>query len=390
MLALNASETISNNKMVFKFTSGYTGLFAIIFSLWSYLSFFRPYYDINVFLLFTVLFVFLSMVFTEIFQGNISIEKSRAKSSYLLKSAFFRFFALLTTFYFFYFIIQNHYYFNSANFAITRTFYNYIFYAYLLFGIPYIYLTLRYKSNQSYEINDYGVLLMIFYKSLFFSNQKRLKNRRIKKVLLAYLLNFFFLTLMVYFMKNELTQFIHAYSALIDISFDSKTFYQKYHAWYLMIYHSIFVIDVTIGVISYTVASRWLNNRIKSVDSTLSGWVFALLCYPPINRGFTDNFIGYGRFDTHYVISNEYVLMLIMALIIFLFLIYVWSTLTLGFKFSNLTNRGIVDHGPYSYIRHPAYMTKNLAWWLDNTFVFSNLFATISLAVWNVIYIYHF
>jgi protein-S-isoprenylcysteine O-methyltransferase Ste14 len=44
--------------------------------------------------------------------------------------------------------------------------------------------------------------------------------------------------------------------------------------------------------------------------------------------------------------------------------IFSWASVTLGFKASNLTNRGIVGHGPYSVVRHPAYAAKNLAWWI--------------------------
>ena len=34
--------------------------------------------------------------------------------------------------------------------------------------------------------------------------------------------------------------------------------------------------------------------------------------------------------------------------------IYSWASVALGFKASNLTNRGIVSHGPYAYVRHPG------------------------------------
>ena len=44
--------------------------------------------------------------------------------------------------------------------------------------------------------------------------------------------------------------------------------------------------------------------------------------------------------------------------------IYSWASIALGFKASNLTNRGIVSRGPYSLVRHPAYAAKNLAWWI--------------------------
>ncbi len=38
--------------------------------------------------------------------------------------------------------------------------------------------------------------------------------------------------------------------------------------------------------------------------------------------------------------------------------------MALGFKASNLTHRGIVARGPYALVRHPAYTSKNLAWWI--------------------------
>ena len=44
--------------------------------------------------------------------------------------------------------------------------------------------------------------------------------------------------------------------------------------------------------------------------------------------------------------------------------IYCWSTVVFGLRFSNLTNRGIVCAGPYKVLRHPAYASKNLSWWL--------------------------
>ena len=46
------------------------------------------------------------------------------------------------------------------------------------------------------------------------------------------------------------------------------------------------------------------------------------------------------------------------------FVVYSWASVALGFKASNLTNRGIVSHGPYRFVRHPAYATKNFAWWI--------------------------
>lgn len=47
------------------------------------------------------------------------------------------------------------------------------------------------------------------------------------------------------------------------------------------------------------------------------------------------------------------------------FTIYAWAMLSFGLRFSNLTNRGIIERGPYRFVRHPAYVSKGLAWWLE-------------------------
>jgi protein-S-isoprenylcysteine O-methyltransferase Ste14 len=192
---------------------------------------------------------------------------------------------------------------------------------------------------------------------------------------------------MVKFFLSEYSATLSAYNRLTSDVFDSMTFFKQYHTTYLFLYHFLFVIDVGIAVIGYSVASRWLNNRTKSVDMTMAGWFVALMCYPPMNSGFSDKFIGYGHISTHNIIYAEWAYMVLMALILALFTVYVWATVALGFKFSNLTNRGVVDRGPYAYIRHPAYSTKNLAWWLDNTFVLSNIWASLALFLWNWVYI---
>jgi steroid 5-alpha reductase family enzyme len=44
--------------------------------------------------------------------------------------------------------------------------------------------------------------------------------------------------------------------------------------------------------------------------------------------------------------------------------IYAWATVAFGLRFSNLTHRGVLTHGPYAWTKHPAYLSKNLFWWL--------------------------
>jgi protein-S-isoprenylcysteine O-methyltransferase Ste14 len=76
-----------------------------------------------------------------------------------------------------------------------------------------------------------------------------------------------------------------------------------------------------------------------------------------------------------------------MLLTLMLFFVYVWATVAFGLRFSNVTHRGILDTGPYRYIRHPAYATKNLAWWTESLSGFGSPWQFVYLAGLNAIYI---
>ena len=52
------------------------------------------------------------------------------------------------------------------------------------------------------------------------------------------------------------------------------------------------------------------------------------------------------------------------AMLVLLTGIYAWATVAFGLRFSNLTHRGILTHGPYAWTKHPAYLSKNAYWWL--------------------------
>jgi len=380
--------------------SGYTGalvLLLLAFGNYFFVSHFSISLDIEQQLTIIVALTILAMLCHEWFQnrhsGYFKIEgNNRPNQRHLWLSSLSRYIVYLGLISIPWFFVSHHYYFQDASFNSTRLFYLYLLYLYLLFGFPYIYLTLRYKGHFKYEFNDYAILTLIAIRALvLFSSNKThfyyLKNRRIKKIILVFLVNFFFLSLMTKFLMLEYNGFANALNQITADSFNYRSFFRQYHSIYLMLFHLIFVVDVGLAIIGYSIASRWLDNRTKSVDMSLYGWFVVLLCYPPMNSGFTDQFIGYGRFQTEQLITSELGLMVIMPLILACFFIYVWATAALGFKFSNLTNRGIIRHGPYGHFRHPAYTAKNLAWWIDNTHVLTNVWAASSLLIWNLIYI---
>lgn len=307
----------------------------------------------------------------------------------LMRSAAVRFAVNALPLAFICWLVHEHPYFRGAAWDFTRLFYAVVLSAYLLVGYPFHLLTLRRLGQRRYDLGDYALLTLAGLRALrrWFQGDssalRRLQNPRVRKMALLYLVSLFFLTLMIKFFAVEVSAFALAvakFNALQGVSF-----FEQYRHGYRILYHLIFVLDVGVAVIAYTVATRWLDNRTKSVDSTFYGWFVALLCYPPMNSGFSSKFIGYGGQPP--LVMSEPLLMVLMALILACFLVYVWATMALGFRFSNLTNRGVVAIGPYAYLRHPSYVSKNLAWWLDNLQVLQSGWATFALAAWNWIYI---
>ncbi len=145
----------------------------------------------------------------------------------------------------------------------------------------------------------------------------------------------------------------------------------------------IFAIDTGVFFFSYSFEFEKLKNKVKSVEPTFLGWFVAIICYPPFNSIIGEH-IAWGANDYAYfwtpTITNAF-----RVVIIALFLIYLAATIALGPKASNLTNRGIISKFPYSIVRHPAYISKNLVWWITLIPVMTWQFA-IGMAFWSIIY----
>jgi protein-S-isoprenylcysteine O-methyltransferase Ste14 len=179
---------------------------------------------------------------------------------------------------------------------------------------------------------------------------------------LALLLKFFFAPLMINWCLIHIANLCGSVQLLIESTdrlsgralFDTSLFWAAFQL--------ILFVDTLLFTLGYMIELPALGNRIRSVDPTFFGWFICLACYPPFNT-LTGQFLewqsnDFPHFDSdaiHFTVN----IVLLTALAIFS-----WASIALGFKASNLTNRGIVTHGPYAFVRHPAYAAKNLAWWL--------------------------
>lgn len=129
---------------------------------------------------------------------------------------------------------------------------------------------------------------------------------------------------------------------------------------------ALFVVDAQIGTLGYLLTLRPLDAHIRSANPFVEGWLAALICYPPFTLMATGNVLDYhpATADWTHWLGNYPLLLWVWAVwLVFLVAIYAWATMAFGPRFSNLTYRGVLTHGPYRFTRHPAYLSKNLFWW---------------------------
>ena len=184
-----------------------------------------------------------------------------------------------------------------------------------------------------------------------------------KQAGLALLLKFFFAPLMINWCLTHIANLSGSLLQLGDgiqhglmgrALFDTSLFWATFQL--------LLFVDTLLFTLGYVIEVPALDNRIRSVDPTFFGWFVCLACYPPFND-FTGRFLEWQSSDFPYF-ANDFVHFTVNALLLVAIAVFSWASVALGFKASNLTNRGIVAHGPYAFVRHPAYAAKNLAWWL--------------------------
>lgn len=127
-----------------------------------------------------------------------------------------------------------------------------------------------------------------------------------------------------------------------------------------------FIIDLAFCVIGYTLSLRVIDSHMRSVEPTLFGWLVTLVCYEPFWSLINAAYLNYenGRSWMALLDGKPALAWIWGGVIIALLSVYSWSTVVFGLRFSNLTHRGIITSGPYRWLRHPAYFSKSLSWWL--------------------------
>ncbi len=242
-----------------------------------------------------------------------------------------------------------------------------IFWLYVYGGLPYIMLT---RALQHDPKADRKAPAFVVFKALRHIEAWLTKkdastlepfDQFDKTAILGLFVKAFFVPLMTVFFADQFTSLVKNYSFVATLLGDSarKPTVRESYDCALSV---IFAVDVGLAWAGYVLSSRWIKNGMVSVEPTVLGWLVALLCYPPFNRNPGLYFQNPGE-HAFLALTFKPAIILLASCSIASFAVYTASTVVFGLHFSNLTHRGIIQTGPYSVVRHPAYASKNFSWW---------------------------
>lgn len=243
---------------------------------------------------------------------------------------------------------------------------------YLWLGMPYIVLTRAFKHNSQADKQDFAELFTraIIYiaswapgckgwRKAFSESDKRATRALLVKLFFAPLMTVFFVDQFPHLVNNIGYLFDGIPAALRNGTYSHGKFNNDFFNISIAF---IFSIDVALAWCGYVISSRWVDNHTRSVEPTLLGWVVCLVCYPPFQMSLGLYFSAPGEREV-LNFTEQWLVTIFTGMMVLSYFVYMAATLWFGVRFSNLTNRGIIRTGPYAYIRHPAYASKNFAWW---------------------------
>ncbi|MBI2996516.1 MAG: isoprenylcysteine carboxylmethyltransferase family protein [Candidatus Melainabacteria bacterium] len=305
------------------------------------------------------------------------------------QSVFWRFASLWLLVSLFYFLYNSHPYYLNPDFNNARGLMQKAYFIFCLLALPYTWFTLKFNYRFKDDFKDPTIIFFVLLKRIGLMVATRdpsqiaglFKVKRFNNFCLTCLVKGFFLPLMTMFMFHHVT----TVQSLVSRIATPMEGIQLAH-WFLdLIYNSLFIVDTGVALVGYGLELKWLGNKTKSVEPTMFGWAVALMCYPPFNRISGDYFPLMDRQDLFIEFTEEQKIF-IRIIIVLLYVVFVWATIALGVRFSNLSNKGIVDRGPYRFIRHPAYASKNIAWWFEHLQYMKGFHNVLFLCCWNLVY----
>ncbi len=142
--------------------------------------------------------------------------------------------------------------------------------------------------------------------------------------------------------------------------------FENFYVFFDFGWELILALDVTLAVVGYIASLKLLGTGVVSTDPTWRGWVATLICYTPFSSVLYGSYLTYeeGLRWGNLLAGNHGVYVAYGSLLLILHSLYLVASLNFGIRYSNLSHRGIITDGLFALTKHPAYLFKNVVWWM--------------------------
>lgn len=284
--------------------------------------------------------------------------------------------------------------YNTEKFQANFMFLSQLINVYLLLGLPYFLITLIFKSSRREDFYDPAVRLLHMAKQLTLGLIKEernksaylaLRNKYNRKVLLNLLMRAYFVPIMI-------IQVLGTTLSNLDLIHQLQTEGQILAFLYFAT-TVLWLMDIVNASLSYSMESRWLENRSRSIDMTLTGWLVCFCCYEPLNQitGYLFPFAPFVATQNpqDLILPSANFLITTKVIEVIFLCGHIYSDVSLGPSIANVTFKKLQTRGPYGLVRHPGTTTK-LSFWLMQS-IFYKQFWTLKIiygyAMWAIIYV---
>lgn len=285
-------------------------------------------------------------------------------------------------------------YYGSENFTAAHVFFEKFLKLYLIAALPYFLLTLIFKSSRIEDYYDPAIRLIHMLKqvatrilrqenasSVLFVFRKQYN----RKILLILLVRAYFIPTMI----------IQVYGNLYNAVNMTHRNYDNYAFLSFLFFVSavLWLMDTINASMAYAIESRWVENRPRSIDMTIGGWLVCLSCYAPLNMVTGTLFPWAPSVETNnpadLLVNGLDLLYAVKIAEVLMLAAHIYTDVSLGPAVANITLRKLQTRGFYGAIRHPG-TTLKLSYFLLSSIFFKAFWQfkfIFGYLAWGTIYI---
>jgi len=206
-----------------------------------------------------------------------------------------------------------------------------------------------------------------------------------RKILLILLVRAYFIPTMIIQLYGNLYNAVNMTQRNYDnYAFLSFLFFVSAVLW---------LMDTINASMAYAIESRWVENRPRSIDMTIGGWLVCLSCYAPLNMVTGTLFPWAPSVETNnpadLLVNGLDLLYAVKIAEVLMLAAHIYTDVSLGPAVANITLRNLQTRGFYGAIRHPG-TTLKLSYFLLSSIFFKAFWQfkfIFGYLAWGTIYI---